>query len=302
MCRARLTLATALLSLVTAATTASTAQAPFESSVDLVVLDICATDRDGHPATVTADDLAVFDNGTRQQVAVFAEGDRVPLSITLLVDSSQSMHGGLLDRARAAAIALIDQLPAESLVEVVSFSDHAAVRYPLGADHRQAAVALDALAPRGATALYEAVLVAIRNQERVNRDRRGRYREVIVLLTDGENTAGHLDFDEVLDEARRSDLLVYTVVLPPHDAPESGPPWQMTQLAIETGGETVAARRADDLTSIYQRIAADVRNLYRVGYVPTPLVRDGAWHQVRVTPVAKDIVLRTRSGYYAPYR
>jgi VWFA-related protein len=75
----------------------------------------------------------------------------------------------------------------------------------------------------------------------------------------------------------------------------------MTQLALDTGGETVAARRSDDLTSIYEQIAADLRNLYRVGFVPSPLTRDGAWHEVQVRAVAKDLVVRTRSGYYAPY-
>ena len=300
MRRAPIVLATALLSSSAVAAVAE-AQAAFQSEVAIVALEVCATDRDGHPAAVTADDLAVFDNGTPQRVVVFSEGDQVPLAITLLVDSSQSMHGGLLDRARAAAVALIGQLPDDSLVEVMSFNDHPAIRYPLGADHRQAEGSLAGLSPAGGTALYEAVLVAIRNQERASRLRSDRYREVIVLLTDGENTAGHLNFDEVLDEARRSGMLVYTVVLPPLHAPASGPPWEMTQLAVDTGGETVSVRRADDLTTIYQRIATDVRNLYRVGYIPTPLVRDGAWHQVQVRSMAKDVVLRTRSGYYAPY-
>ena len=118
MRRAHFTLLTALLSLVTASAVA-TAQAPsFQSGVDLVALDVCATDREGHPAAIGADDFAVFDNGTQQRIVVFSEGDQVPLALTLLVDSSQSMHGGLLDRARAAAMALIDQLPADSLVEV----------------------------------------------------------------------------------------------------------------------------------------------------------------------------------------
>jgi len=300
MRRAHFTLPTALLSLVTA-TAVATAQAPFQSGVDLVALEICATDRDGRPAAITADDIAVFDNGAPQRIVVFSEGDQVPLAVTLLVDSSQSTHGGLLDRARAAAVALIGQLPPDSLVEVLSFSDHPAIRYPLGADHQQAEASLAGLSSVGSTALYEAVLVAIRNQERAGRLRRDRYRQVVVLLTDGQNTAGHLSFDEVLDEARRSGILVYTVVLPPLHAPASGPPWEMTQLAVDTGGETVSVRRADDLTSIYQRIAAVVRNLYRVGYIPTPLVRDGAWHQVQVRPAGKDVVLRTRSGYYAPF-
>lgn len=300
MRRAHFTLPTALLSLVTASAVA-TAQAPFQSGVDLVALDVCATGREGRPAAITADDVAVFDNGAPQRIVVFSEGDQVPLAVTLLVDSSQSMHGGLLDRTRAAAVALIDQLPADSLVEVLSFSDHPAIRYPLGPDHQQAGASLNGLSTVGTTALYEAVLVAIRNQERASRLRPDRYRQVIVLLTDGQNTAGHLSFDEVLDEARRSRILVYAVVLPPLHAPASGPPWEMTQLAVDTGGETVSVRRADDLTSIYQRIAADVRNLYRVGYVPTPLARDGTWHQVQVRSVGKEVNLRTRSGYYAPY-
>ena len=300
MRRAHFTLPTALLSLV-AASAVATAQAPFQSGVDLVALDVCATDREGHPAALTADDLAVFDNGAQQRIVVFSEGDQVPLAVTLLVDSSQSMHGGLLDRARAAAVALIDQLPADSLVEVLSFSDHPEIRYPLGADHEQAQASLAGLSSVGSTALYEAVLVAIRNQERAGRLRPDRYRQVIVLLTDGQNTAGHLSFDEVLDAARRSGILVYTVVLPPLHAPASGPPWEMTQLAIDTGGKTIAARHEDDLTSIYQRIAADVKNLYRVGYVLTPPARDGTWHQVQVRSVGKEVNLRTRSGYYAPY-
>jgi hypothetical protein len=53
-------------------------------------------------------------------------------------------------------------------------------------------------------------------------------------------------------------------------------------LALDTGGKIVAARRATDLTTIYEQIAADMRSLYRVGYVPSPLVRDAAWHQVQV--------------------
>jgi Ca-activated chloride channel family protein len=290
-----------LLSLMVAPATA-TLQLPFGSRVDLIALDICATDRHGAPAAVAAGDLAVFDNGMRQEIVLFSEGDRVPLAVTLLVDSSQSMHHGLLGRAVSAATALIDQLPADSLVEVMSFNDHPAIRFPLGADHARAELALADLAPAGATALYEAVIVAIRNQERASRASNDRYRQVIVLLTDGENTAGWLPFDEVLDEARRSNILVYTVVLPSDDAPDAGPSWRMTQLAVDTGGEIISARSGDDLMSIYQRIAANVRHLYRVGYVPAPLARDGAWHQVQVRAVAKDLVLRTRTGYYAPYQ
>lgn len=291
----------ALLILI-AASVVVRAQARFTTSVDLVAMDVCATDHSGHPAQIGPDDLIVFDNGIRQQIALFSRGDQVPLAVTLLVDSSRSMYRGLLDQAIAAATALIDQLPGDSLVEVMSFNDYTAVLYPMGSDHHEAAQALLDVAPIGGTALFDAVLVAIRGQQRAERTRHGTYREVIVVLTDGEETRHRVDFDLVLDEARRSSILVYPVVLPPHDAPDTGTPWQMMQLAIDTGGKSVAAHDASDLTKIYQQIAADVRNLYRVGYVPSPLVRDGAWHHVEVRATDSDVVVRTRSGYYASSR
>jgi len=291
----------ALLILIPASTSVRT-QTDFTASVDLVPMDVCVTDRSGRPAQLRPDELIVLDNGVAQQIALFSPGDRLPLAVTLLVDGSRSMNHGLLDQARAGAATLLDQLPDDSLVEVMSFNDHAAILYPMGTDRRAAASALLEVTPIGGTSLYEAVLVAIRRQQHAERTRHHTYREVIVVLTDGEDTWQRVDFDVVLDEARRSSILVYPVVLPPHDAPDSGTPWQMMQLALDTGGKTVAAHHPSDLTNIYQQIAADIRNLYRVGYVPSPLVRDGAWHQVQVRAAREDLVVRTRSGYYASAR
>jgi VWFA-related protein len=288
----------ALLILITASVVGGT-QTRFTTGVDLVAMDMCATDHSGRPAQIRADDLMVFDNWIRQQIALFSPGDQVPLAVTLLLDSSRSMYGDLLGQARAAATALIDQLPDDALVEVISFNDYTAIQYPMGSDHAKAVAALSKIAPLGGTALFDAVLVAIRGQQRAEQTRQRAYREVIVVLTDGEETRHRVDFELVLDEARRSSILIYPVVLPPHDAPDAGTPWQMKQLAIDTGGTAVAVHHARDLRNIYQQIAADVRNLYRVGYVPSPLVRDGAWHQVQVRATDRDVVVRTRSGYFA---
>ena len=277
-------------------------QAPFGSNVDLVAMDVCATDRSGRPARITPDDLTVLDNGIPQRIAVFSAGDQMSLAVTLLVDTSQSMSHGLLTQATAAATALISQLPTDSAVQVMSFNDRIALLYGMGSDHHQAASSLLGVSAAGETSLYEAVLVAIREQQRAERTRREAYREVIVVLTDGEDTTHRVDFDLVLEEARRSSILVYPVVLPPRDAPESGTPWRMVQLAVDTGGKAVAAKHPGDLTNIYEHIAADVRTLYRVGYVPSPLVRDGAWHQVQVRAPDNEIVIRTRAGYYASSR
>src|SRR5258705_6813975 len=141
--------------MLVAASTGLATQARFETRVDLVAMEVCATDHSGHPAQIGSADLVVFDNGVRQRLALFLPGDRVPLAITLLIDSSQSMGRGLLTQATAAASALIRELPGDSLIEVMSFNDHTAVLYPIGIDHREAALALTESSPTGRSAHYQ---------------------------------------------------------------------------------------------------------------------------------------------------
>ena len=92
---------------------------------------------------------------------------------------------------------------------------------------------------------------------------------------------------------------MYTVSLPSREDDRVAPTWQMSQLAFDSGGEAIAARRPEDLTRIYQGIATDLLHLYRVGYVPAPFANDGSWHRITVSAPAVNVTLRTRSGYYA---
>jgi VWFA-related protein len=292
----------ALFVAIVSGAAAALAQARFQSGVNLVALDVCVKTRDGHSATeLKPEDFLVLENDVPQKISLFSADGHVPLAVSLLVDSSQSMLGARLERARAGAAGLIDVLRPDDLVEVMSFNDQVNLRYPLGADHARAKSALDDISARGATALYEAVLVAVHNQEHARQHRSVDYREVIVLLSDGENTTGRVPFDSVLEGARRSGALVYTISLltDTHDR-IAAPSWEMAQLAFDTGGQAVASRDLGSLTRIYQDIAAELLHLYRVGYVPFPLAHDGSWRRLAVRVPTKGVVVRTRSGYYAP--
>ena len=297
--RSFIALASALLFSLTV-----TAQERFRSGIDLVTVDVCAKDRQGRPVgSLRPEDVVVLDNGVPQQIALFSADGRVPVAVTLLVDTSQSMRGGQIEHAKAAAAELVDALRPEDLVEVISFNDQPSVRYPLGGDHTAAKQALDNIAAKGPTALFETVLFALNDQERARRTREDDYREVIVLLSDGENTVGHVRFEDVLEEVRRSGSLVYTISLPSTEGAHSGaPPWQMAQLAFDTGGQAIAVRGGEDLAEVYRAIAEDVLHLYRVGYVPSPSGPGGDWHRIQVRVPAKDLVIRARAGYYAADR
>jgi Ca-activated chloride channel family protein len=283
-------------------TSGGLAQAQFQSRVDLVALDVCVKQHNGSPETaLKPGDFLVLEDGVPQKISLFSAEGHVPLAVSILVDSSESMSGPPLERARAAAGALIDLLRPDDLVEVMSFSDRASLRYPLGADHGRAKSVLTDISAGGATALYEAVLVAVHNQEHAQHKRTADYREVMVLLSDGDNTAGRVTFDNVLERVRHSGVLVYTVSLIT-DARNAivAPSWEMAQLAFDTGGQAVASRDAGSLTRIYQDIAEELLHLYRLGYVPSPPAHEGGWRRIMVRVPERGVVVRARSGYYAP--
>ena len=274
----------------------------FKSGVDLVPLDVCVRNRDGRPATgLKSEDFLILENNVPQRIALFSAEGRVRLAVALLVDNSASMTGLRLERARVAASEFLGILRSDDLVEVMSFNERANLRYPLGTDHEQARLLLHAISAGGLTRLYEAVLVALRRLERAQQGRTDEYRNVLILLSDGEDTGSRLTFDDVLEDARRSDVLVYTISLRTDEHNRVvAPLWQMARLAHETGGRAVAVRDLAGLTQIYQDIGVELLHLYRLAYVPSAPVRDGSWRSVSVRVPTKDLVIRTRSGYYAP--
>jgi VWFA-related protein len=281
---------------------ASAERPPFKSGIDLVPLDVCVTNRDGRPTTgLKPEDFLILENNVPQRIVLFSAEGRIRLAVALLVDNSQSMAGPRLERARVAAAEFIGILRPDDLVEVLSFNDRANLHYPLGTDHRQAKLSLNEISAAGMTRLWDAALVAVRRLERAQRSRTVEYRNVLILLSDGEDTRSLLSFDDVLEDVRRSGVLVYTISVRTDDHDRVvAPRWHMAQLANDTGGRAVAVRDPAGLTQIYQDIGAELLHLYRVGYVSSTPVRDGSWRSVSVRVPTKDLLIRTRSGYYAP--
>jgi VWFA-related protein len=290
------------VALAAASIASATDHAKFKGGVDLVALDVCVRDRDGRPTEgLSPEDFLILENGVPQNLAIFAPGDGVPLAVSLLIDASQSMSGRQLKRATEAAAAFISTLRPGDLVEVMAFNDSADVRFSLGPDHEQAVLSLAGLRARGMTALYQTILVSVRNLERARRRQSIDYRQVVIVLSDGKDTRSLLPFDDTLEAVRRSGVIIYTVSLGGEgDEPAAAPSWPMAQLAFDTGGRAAAVRDVAELAPLYREIGVELRELYRLGYVPSPAVRDGSWRQIAVRIVNRELVARARSGYYAP--
>jgi Ca-activated chloride channel family protein len=274
--------------------------AQFRADVDLVTLDVCVRDANGRfIESLASDDFLVLENGTPQQVSLFEPADPLPLNVVLLIDRSASMYGEKLDRARIAAVEFTRWLRPGDELQVVAFNQRATLvtRQDAGGDWL---TTLKPLVASGSTALYDAMVLAAHQLGRVRRDAEGQTRDLIIILSDGEDTASLVGFDEVLPMMRRSGALVYALSLRAGRSGEMlGATWPLQKLAHDTGAFARGVAQLDSLTELYAQINEEVRQLYRLAYVSSDKRADGQWRELSVRVDVPDAKVRTRSGYYA---
>jgi Ca-activated chloride channel family protein len=282
---------------------ASQAPQPFRSRAELVLLPVTARDVDGRVVRdLVAADFRVFENGRPQQIAIFS-GDQVPTAISLLLDTSASMRPNLTS-AQTAARAIVDRLGPKDVGQVVSFNSTVDIRQDFTADHSLLKRAIDTTQADGATALYNAVYIALRAlQKQRLTGQVDVWREAIILLSDGEDTMSLLEFDQVLDAARRSQTLIYTIGLQVGGGDSLRRRTQdgafvLRQLADQTGGRTYLVEDARQLESVYKEIYEAIAASYMLGYVPALDGPGGAWRSVSVAVARPGVVARTRAGYF----
>lgn len=295
-----LTFASLLAGAVVVAQTSSTPW--FRSGVDLVALDVCVTDREGRflPALGVSDFL-VLDDRVPQPVTFFSTEGKVPLTAVVLIDRSSSMTGTKLERAKAAALTFLRYLGQEDLGAVMAFNRSAARIVPFGTDLRAATSLVEQVRADGQTALFDAVLVALRDLRTARAGDETLRRQALIVLSDGEDSASRVAFEEVHTEVQSAGVLVYSISIRMDERGRPLPPLhEFAQLANDSGGRVVAVRDVTTLDAVYTDIATELRHMYRLAYVPAAAMRTGRWHAVSVRVLDHDARVRTRAGYYAP--
>ena len=283
------------------------AQRPaFRSTVDLILLNVTVTGAGGrYVSDLSADDFHVLEDGRPQEVAFFSPAN-VPLSVSLVLDTSSSMDEEM-PLAKQAAMDFVAKLRLGDVAEVVSFDSRVEVLQPLTSSRALLESAIQRLRAGGSTALYNAVYIVLKQFEKVKPATSDEVRrQVIVVLSDGEDTSSLVTFDQLLDTAKRSQTAIYAVGLGLEEtspslrsAVRSDGEFGLRQLAQETGGRLFQPKRPTDLLDVYTQIANELTNQYIVGYLSTNGGADGAWRRVAVRVNRPNLQARTRTGYYA---
>jgi Ca-activated chloride channel family protein len=275
----------------------------FGSDVDVVNLSVSVADTGRRYITdLGKQDFTVLEDGVPQEVSVFDQ-QRAPVSVSILIDCSLSMQPNM-PMVQAAALRLVRALRQVDSAQIVRFNHRHAVVQDFTSDHSLLESGIRSIHPEGATGLYNAVYLSLRELTRRPADSELRKRAV-VLLSDGADTTSLLSDDQVLDTARRAEVTVYAVGL--GIAASGANPMSdtgrarhfLTVLTGETGGQPFFPRALHELDGVYDRIARELSTQYSLGYVSSNARRDGKWRKVVVQAGRGGLVLRHRAGYYA---
>jgi Ca-activated chloride channel family protein len=279
------------------------AQEVFRAGTDVVMLNVSVLDGKNRPVGgLSRDDFAVFEDNIPQEIGVFAR-EAQPIALSLLLDTSASMDSKMRV-AQDAASGFIERLGPKDVAQVIDFDTMALIAQPFTSDHAELERAIRKTDAGGQTSLYDAVYVAFNDLRRVPKTPDTLRRQVIVLLSDGEDTSSHTEYEDVMAMSKRSDIIVFGIGLRTHDdPPQSGwneAEWVLRTLAQETGGRVFFVKDAAQLASIYTQIADDLASQYTIGYRSKNLRQDGTWRRVVVQIRPGGAVARTKSGYFAP--
>jgi Ca-activated chloride channel family protein len=276
----------------------------FRATVDLVNFGVVVVDKQGNPITgLKQDDFEVVENGKVQTLRFFAAGDpdaAPPLHLGLLLDTSGSMADDLRD-ARSAAVKFVNALDRAADVTLVDFDTQVRVARFGQADYPRLVERIRQRNADGWTALYDAIGVYLDGAQRQDGEK------VLVLYTDGGDTTSSLTFHDVLDLVKASDATVYAVGYLEHQSSSSRIQQRMDlqRLVAITGGLAFFPATARDLEGVFDKIRAEIAARYSLGYLSTDPRTDGAWRGVEIKlrrTDLKGVRVRTRTGYYAPYK
>ncbi len=276
----------------------------FRGGADVVLLNVTVTDGEGHLVShLDKTDFQVFEDGVLQEIGNFSR-DPQPIALSILLDTSTSMERKL-PIAQEAAVGFIRRMGIKDVAQVISFDTRAESGRTSRADRAALEKAIRRTQAGGSTALYVAVYTALDALKgAVAQSADAIRRQSIVVLSDGEDTSSLIDYDQVMEAAKRSEVSIYTIALrskedtPPHGFNEAD--FVLRTMAQETGGRVYHVDDVAQLPGIYQQIADELANQYTIGYTSKNTKRDGAWRRVMVKVNRPTTSARTKSGYFAP--
>lgn len=258
------------------------------------------TDRDGHFVRgLTRDDFKVYDDDVPQRIANFSAKERAPLSVALILDRSRS----IADRFQAVSTAATTFLrsvirqPADQGL-VVAFDSRVYLLQGWTSDTTPLVTSIQALTSAGGTSLFDSLFKTCRDAFDLADSRQ----RVAVLVTDGDDTTSRATFEQALQMATLSKVVVYVVGIRSESSMnprELQGHHVLSSLADLTGGRVFypGGEEPAALASVFAALQEELRNEYDVAYYrESP--PDRSFHRFRVEANVKGLTIHAPTGYF----
>jgi len=272
----------------------------FKSAIDLTTVTATVLNKEGALVSGLARDaFEVFEDGEPQVITQFTN-ERVPVSLCVLLDVSDSMYGRRIEDAREA----VDQFVGNLLdrgdeFSILAFNHQQRWLTRWTSDAATASRVMLPLHPFGSTALYDAILAALPAM-----NARDRQRAAVLMISDGADTASDRTLRDVRAALLRSDAFVYAIAIDPPDRRPINVTVNaaaLSEITDQSGGRTRLVRSSGDLSTALAEIATELNSQYLIGYT-SKSGADGKYHSIRVRVRGTDDRVRARNGYVAEPR
>jgi len=280
--------------------------APYVMKVNVKLVNVFTNVTDATGAIVgglTKADFAVTEDGRPQQIAVFERQSELPLNLVLAIDTSGSVHKDLPLEQDAAKKFVHALLRGQDQISLMEFSTEVRQVVPFTNQAGRIDRGLGNLRGGPATALYDAIYLS--SEKLAKQTMEGKpARKVLVLVTDGGDTANTVTYAQALEQALRGEVMVYSIIDVPIEASagrDTGGEHALITLAEQTGGKYFYANTGG-LDKAFAQVSEDLRTQYMIGYYPSKQPPGVEFHRIRVTvprAAAQAFDIRYRTGYYA---
>jgi len=267
----------------------------FKSAVRTVPIYATVIDGSGRLVPdLTQDDFSILDNGKPADISLFSS-ESEPFTAVVMLDTSASMTANLKLLNRAAEQFLMRLLPVDR-AQVGAFNDKVQLSGTFTNDRDELIADLDDLYFGNPTRLNDGIAAGLDVLQGIDG------RRVVLVFTDGEDTASRTSFKNVMERARDEEVMVYSIGLESEyfngvRVVRSRPSRDLKKISDETGGGYFELKQTADLAPTFQRVAQELRSQYLLGFAPENL--DGKVHKLEVKVDKPGMTARARRSYLA---
>jgi len=251
---------------------------------------------------LTVNNFEVFEDGKRQKIEKFIAPSQLPLNIALLIDTSNSVKLKLPFEKEAGEdfVATVTTYRRKDKILLTSFDSDVELHQDFTDNQEQLIHALRKLKAGGYTKLYDGVYRII--EEKMANLQGTDARRIIVVLSDGEDTASERTLRDAIEMAQRYDVTIFGISTKNFKGVDSGmvdnaDDKELRRLCEDTGGQVFLPSQKIELFKSFTQVAQDLRQEYVLFYTPTNQAKANKRREIKVKLVGVDGRLYHKQGY-----